>query len=77
MVKVLVPVPTYNMFYNARRLSSAIISEQYTPFAVRNEAEPILRYPSIRVRLSGYIYAHSGHLKIKLFPKRQKNFREL
>jgi len=45
----------------------------YTPFAVWNEPEPVLRYPSIRVRFSTYLYANSGHLKIKLFRKRQKN----
>jgi len=47
-----------------------------TPFAVRNEPERVLRYPSLRARLSTYLYANSGHLKIKLFPKRQKNFRK-
>jgi len=49
----------------------------YSLFAVRKEPEPVLRYPSIKARLSTYyLYASSGHLKIKLFPKRQKNFRE-
>jgi len=46
-----------------------------TPYAVMNEPELVLRYPSIRARLSTYLYANSGHLKIKLFPKRQQNFR--
>jgi len=38
----------------------------YTSFAVRNEPEPVLRYPSIRARLSTYLNANFGHLKIKL-----------
>jgi len=52
--------------------------DAYTPYAVRNEPEPVLRWPSIRARLSTYLYADSGHLKIVkfLFPKIQKNFRE-
>jgi len=48
----------------------------YTAFAVRNEPEPVLRYHSIRTRLSTHLCADSGHLKTKLFLKRQKNFRE-
>jgi len=40
----------------------------YTPFAVRNGPEPVLRYPSIRAHFSTYFYANSGHLKIKLLP---------
>jgi len=48
----------------------------YSPFAAKNEPEPVLRHPSIRAPLSTYLYGNSGHLKIKLFPKRQKNFRE-
>jgi len=48
----------------------------YTAFAFKNEPEPVQRYPSIRARLSTYLYANAGHLKIKLFPKRQKDFRE-
>jgi len=48
----------------------------YTPFAVRSGPEPVLRYPSIRARLSTYLYANSSHLEVKLFQKRQKKFRE-
>jgi len=48
----------------------------YTPLAVRDEPEPALRYPSIRARLSAYLYENSGHIKIKMFPRTQKNFRE-
>jgi len=47
-----------------------------TPFAVMNEPEPVLRYPSISARSSTYLYANSDHLKIELFPKRQNNLRE-
>jgi len=35
-----------------------------------------LGYPSIRARLSKYLYANSGQLKIKVFPKTKRNFRE-
>jgi len=35
-----------------------------------------MSYLSIRIRLSTYLYANYGHLKIKLFPKRPKNFGE-
>jgi len=46
-------------------------------FAVRNEPKPVLRYPSIRTRLSTYLNANYGHFKIcTFFRKRQKNFRE-
>jgi len=48
--------------------------KNYTSFAVRNEPKPGLRYPFIRTHLSTYLYANYGHLQIKLFPKRQKNF---
>jgi len=41
----------------------------YTPFAVRNKPEPVLRYPSIKAGSSTYLYENSGHLKIKLSPK--------
>jgi len=35
-----------------------------------NQNRFCMRYPSIRARLSTYLYANFGHLKIKLFPKR-------
>jgi len=44
----------------------------YTPFAVRNDPKPVLRYPSIRARLATYLYVNSGHLKIKVFSKEEK-----
>jgi len=49
--------------------------DYYTP--VRNEPGLVLRYPFIRDRLSRYLYANYGHLKLKLFPKLQKNFRDI
>jgi len=48
----------------------------YTAFAVRNEPEPVLRYHSMKARLSRYLRANSGHLT-KLFPKIQKSFRDV
>jgi len=48
----------------------------YTLFAIRNEPKPVLRYASIRTRLSTYLNANYGHFKISFFPKRQNNFRE-
>jgi len=46
----------------------------YTLFADQNRFWG--RYPSITTRSSTYLYANYGHLEVKLFPKRQKNFRE-
>jgi len=45
----------------------------YTPFAVRNEPEPILKYPSIRACSSRCrLYENSGHHKIKFFPNEKR-----
>jgi len=41
----------------------------YTLSAVRNEPKPVLRYPSIRSRLSTYLNANYGHLKISFLQK--------
>jgi len=41
----------------------------YTLFAVGNEPKPVLRYPSIRTRLSTYLNAKYGHFKISFFLK--------
>jgi len=46
----------------------------YTLFAVRNEPKPVLRYPSIRTRLSTYLNANYGHFKISFFQKDKRNF---
>jgi len=41
----------------------------YTPFAVRNEPEPVLRYPSIRARLSFVFMRIPVILKYSCFEK--------
>jgi len=48
------------------KLQVKVAHKHDTPFAVRNEAEPVVTY----------LYGNLGLLTIKLFPKRQKNFRE-
>jgi len=48
---------------------SEIHTYLYTLFAVRNEPKPVLRYPSIRIRLSIYLYESYGHFKMNLFQK--------
>jgi len=40
--------------------------------SVRNGPEPVLRYTSIRARCLHYLYANSGHLKIKSFRKNKR-----
>jgi len=42
---------------------------------LRPRPEPVLSDPSLRARLSTCLQRNSGHLKITLFPKRQKKFR--
>jgi len=41
----------------------------YTLIAVRNEPKPVLRYLSIRTRLSTHLNANCGHFKIRFFQK--------
>jgi len=49
------------------------LSHCYTLFAVRIEPKPVLRYPSIRTRLSSYLNANYGHFKISFFQRILEN----
>jgi len=49
-------------------------NNNYTMFAVRNEPKPVLTYRSIRNRLSTYLNANYGHLKIRFFQKDKRIF---
>jgi len=55
-----------------RKIDRFILISIYTPFAVRKK--PVLRYPSIRILSSTYLYANYGHLKIKFVSKKTIKF---
>jgi len=58
-------------FHHFRIIILSILAQidKYTLFAVRNEPKPVLKYPSIRIRLSTYLNANYGHFKIRFFQK--------